>query len=222
MGKEGKQSKKDSKKDSKKVGKKEGKKEKRKLKAQQLAVEAQEPDVVEEQPQPAGTRVNINTCTLDELVKLPRVGAVLAQRILEKRNEAAFRSPNDLLTVAGLGKATLKALQPLLDGFVAEQHAAPVVASVSAQSDTLFTLASWNVRNLSRNRSAESLAKIVALLLQFDLVAVQEVRDTAVLVSIDELLGAEWTHCVSDEVGTAAHKERYAFFWRKSKYASLR
>ena len=57
--------------------------------------------------------VNINTATLQQLMTLPGIGEVLAQRILDYRGEhGPFHSPGELLNVSGIGETKL---QEILD-----------------------------------------------------------------------------------------------------------
>lgn len=59
--------------------------------------------------------VDVNTASADELQRLPRVGPVLADRIVEFRRERGpFRLAEDLLAVPGIGPATLERLRPLI------------------------------------------------------------------------------------------------------------
>lgn len=58
------------------------------------------------------TKVNINTAGVEELDGLPGIGPVLAQRIVDWREEnGAFSAPEDLLQVEGIGRATLENLE---------------------------------------------------------------------------------------------------------------
>lgn len=59
-------------------------------------------------PVPGQLQVNINTADADELQELPGIGQVLARRIIEERERnGAFRIPEDILRVSGIGPATL-------------------------------------------------------------------------------------------------------------------
>ena len=68
---------------------------------------------------PGGTgppaKVNLNTADVEELATLPRVGPVLAQRIVDWRKEhGAFGSVEELDAVEGVGPKLLEALLPLV------------------------------------------------------------------------------------------------------------
>lgn len=57
--------------------------------------------------------VNINTADSDELQKLPGIGSVKAEAIIEYRIEnGSFRSVDDLINVKGIGEKTLEKLKP--------------------------------------------------------------------------------------------------------------
>lgn len=61
---------------------------------------------------PGEPPINVNTATVEELQRLPMIGAVLAQRILEKREAAPFASTEDLRKVKGIGAKILDGLKP--------------------------------------------------------------------------------------------------------------
>lgn len=68
--------------------------------------------------QPAQTgeyRLNINTATKVQLMELPGIGEVLAERILTYREEfGSFDSVDSLLEVSGLGTQKLQAIESLI------------------------------------------------------------------------------------------------------------
>lgn len=55
--------------------------------------------------------VNLNTANQDELETLPKIGPVLAERIIQYRTATPFRSTADLDNVPGFAKKRLKALE---------------------------------------------------------------------------------------------------------------
>ena len=59
--------------------------------------------------------VNLNTATLDQLEALPGIGPVLAQRIMDYREQhGPFASVDDLSNVSGIGDAHMEDLRPLV------------------------------------------------------------------------------------------------------------
>ncbi|MCC9196468.1 helix-hairpin-helix domain-containing protein [Arthrobacter sp. zg-Y820] len=59
--------------------------------------------------------LNINTASLQELDSLPRVGPVIAERIIAWREDhGSFSRPEDIDAVPGIGEAMLAALLPLI------------------------------------------------------------------------------------------------------------
>lgn len=59
--------------------------------------------------------LNINTATPEALERLPRIGPVLARRIIEYRAaHGPFRRLEDLEAVPGIGPKTLQELAPLV------------------------------------------------------------------------------------------------------------
>ena len=62
-----------------------------------------------------GGIVNINTATAEELETLPKIGPVLAQRIIEYRQaNGPFTSLEELLEVAGIGEGIYSAIKDLV------------------------------------------------------------------------------------------------------------
>jgi competence protein ComEA len=63
---------------------------------------------------PAAPQVilDINQATAEQLTQLPGIGAKLAQRIVDERAKAPFRSVEDLRRVYGIGAKTLERIRP--------------------------------------------------------------------------------------------------------------
>jgi competence protein ComEA len=59
-------------------------------------------------------KIDINRASVDELQKLPRVGAATARRIVEERAKARFTSVDDLARVRGIKAKTLDLLRPFI------------------------------------------------------------------------------------------------------------
>jgi competence protein ComEA len=63
-----------------------------------------------------GSKVHLNSATLEQLDELPGVGPVTAQQILDYRSaNGAFRTVEELDAVPGIGPARLAQLRPLVD-----------------------------------------------------------------------------------------------------------
>lgn len=58
-------------------------------------------------------QVNVNTASVQELQRLPRVGPALAQRIVEFRSaNGPFKTPDELTRVKGIGEKSILTLKP--------------------------------------------------------------------------------------------------------------
>ena len=57
-------------------------------------------------------KVDLNKASVEELVKLPRVGPAVAQRVVEYRKvNGGFRKLEDLMNVKGIGAKTFEVLK---------------------------------------------------------------------------------------------------------------
>ena len=94
-----------------------------------------------------------------------------------------------------------------------------VTSPVSRRSE--LKLAAWNIRILSDNsRDDAELQKIAQTLIDYDFIAITELRDEKVLKRLQKILsesGAEYGYLMSEAVGRSgsSHKERYAFLYYK-------
>jgi competence protein ComEA len=60
-------------------------------------------------------QVNLNSATASDLEKLPGIGPAMAQRIIEYRQKnGAFKKPEDLMNVKGIGERSFVRLKPLI------------------------------------------------------------------------------------------------------------
>ena len=146
-----------------------------------------------------------------------------------------YRDENDLFRTRVNSKAVIKVLLVM------------VLVSVAFASDFGYThpertdvneggynrkselrLASWNIRILSdSSRDDTELHQIAQILIDYDFIAISEVRDEKVLKRVQQILselGAEYGYLMSDPVGRegSPHKERYAFLYYKGRVSVVK
>ena len=62
---------------------------------------------------PSGAKINVNQATAAQLALLPRIGAKVADRIVEYRKEHGnFSRPEDIMEVKGIGEKLFLVLKP--------------------------------------------------------------------------------------------------------------
>lgn len=62
----------------------------------------------------ASGKININTCTREELLSLPGIGEVIADRILEYRKQNTFHNVEDIMNVSGIGEKKFESIKELI------------------------------------------------------------------------------------------------------------
>jgi competence ComEA-like helix-hairpin-helix protein len=58
--------------------------------------------------------ININTASIGELIQLPHIGPVTAQKIVDYRNKHKFLNPEQLININGVGEQLFKEIKPYI------------------------------------------------------------------------------------------------------------
>jgi competence ComEA-like helix-hairpin-helix protein len=84
--------------------------------AEQLAAEEGPPPPRKKSARELTGKVNLNTASAEQLMRLPTVGPAKAERIVVwRKKNGGFRRTADLRRVKGFGYKTFKRLEPFLD-----------------------------------------------------------------------------------------------------------
>ncbi|TYZ65922.1 hypothetical protein PybrP1_004263 [[Pythium] brassicae (nom. inval.)] len=126
--------------------------------------------------------VDLNTATEAELRTLYGVGEKIAQRVISAR---PFTSVLKLRSINGIGD---------------KRFAAATTGTPRGDPTGALLVASWNVRGLSREKDTSQLRRVATIIDEFDLVALQGLRDAVVLDTLLTLLQG-WKCVVSAAVG---------------------
>ncbi|MBW4827304.1 MAG: helix-hairpin-helix domain-containing protein [Clostridiaceae bacterium] len=62
----------------------------------------------------SSNKININTGTKEELMSLPGIGEVLAERIIEYRESNSFKSIEDVKNVSGIGDKKFESIEDMI------------------------------------------------------------------------------------------------------------
>ncbi len=168
--------------------------------------------------------IDINTASRRKLLRLRGVGPAIAERIIENR---PFYRKEELVAVRGIGEKKLGAFQHQLAPFGSPDDLSNAIETtcIVRNEQGIVHIATWNVRHLSRHKPLKQLQQIAQVIGEFDLIALQEVRDHRVLKQLKCFLAQEFNFTASALVGRGArnkeqsnvHEEIYAYFYRKTR-----
>ena len=112
--------------------------------------------------------VNINQATSAEIARLPRVGAKLADHIVEHRTQhGAFKRPEDLMQVKGVGEKFFTTLKPYVavsgpTTLVEKASSAGTRAKAGAKAGSKTAKAAKPAKSASARTKASKTAKVKA------------------------------------------------------------
>lgn len=58
--------------------------------------------------------INLNTATINDLMSLPGIGEVYAQRIIDYRKEKSFKQIDEIKNISGIGEKTFEKIKDLI------------------------------------------------------------------------------------------------------------
>lgn len=133
--------------------------------------------------------INVNACSMRQLLKLKGVGGVIAKRIMEQR---PYYSNDELMDVWGIGCKKydgfvhqlgsidgIDVLSEQLERSCVEEHRLDIlelegnIRKCGKIASSHVLIASWNVRHLSQNKPIEQVKRIANVIDEYDLVALQ-------------------------------------------------
>jgi deoxyribonuclease-1-like protein len=99
--------------------------------------------------------------------------------------------------------------------------------SITYSFSQQFSVLTWNIANLGKSKSDESIEKIASIIQTADIVCLQEVvagyGGTQAVAKIVDYLNRKsniWDYSISDPTNSSTPnlKERYAYIWKKNKF----
>lgn len=101
------------------------------------------------------------------------------------------------------------------------------VFSLAVPAFASISICSWNIRDIGKSKSDETIQFIATTIKEYDIIAIQEVvagdGGAQAIARLQDALnrsGSSWDYTVSNPTSSSAYKtERYAYLWNKSKIA---